>query len=111
MSDHQFANFEDGVPFLPPYSRSLLKIKVPVAVKLVETTQPVSRILDLALGTILQLDKSCEDTLSLQVGDEDIAEGEVVKVGDRFGLRITSITLPKERFVALGRPTTPQSTD
>ena len=99
----QFHSFAEGVPFLPTYSRSLLKIEVPVAVKLVETRQPVSRVLDLALGTILQLDKSCEETLSLEVGDQEIARGEVVKVGDRFGLRITSITLPQERFIPLAK--------
>jgi len=98
---HSFRSFAEGVPFLPSYSRSLLKIKVPLSVKLVETRQPVKHVLEMALGTILQLEKSCEETLSLEVGDQEIAQGEVVKVGDRFGLRITSITLPGERFLPL----------
>ena len=103
MSDKRhFESFEDGIPFLPPYSRSLLKISVPVSVKLVETRQPISRVKELALGTILQLDKACEDTLTVEVSGHPVAEGEVVKVGDRFGLRITSMVMPDEKFVQLG---------
>ena len=36
--------------------------------------------------------------LELGVGDRPVALGEAVKVGDKFGLRITSIALPEERF-------------
>lgn len=99
ISNHP--TFEDSVNQLPPYSRSLLKIAVPVVVKLADVQQPVSRVLELAAGTILQLDKSCEETLTLEVGKHEVAEGEVVRVGDKFGLRITSISLPKERFIAM----------
>jgi flagellar motor switch protein FliN len=49
-------------------------------------------------GTILQFDKSCEEMLELAVGNHNIACGEAVKVGDKFGLRITSIVLPDEQF-------------
>jgi flagellar motor switch protein FliN len=39
--------------------------------------------------------------LELSVGEHCIGLGEAVKVGEKFGLRITSITLPEERFQAL----------
>ena len=42
--------------------------------------------------------------LTLEVADRRIAEGEAVKVGERIGLRITSITLPEERFRKIKRP-------
>jgi flagellar motor switch/type III secretory pathway protein FliN len=84
---------------LPAYSRSLLRIKVPVIVTLAETKQPIGRIVELGPGTIIQFDKSCEEMLSLQVGGQPVAEGEAVKVGDKFGIRLTSLKLPGERFV------------
>jgi hypothetical protein len=34
----------------------------------------------------------------MEVGRQELAEGEAVKVGDKFGLLITSMTLPSERF-------------
>jgi len=83
---------------LPAYSRSLLRIQVPVVVTLASTRQPMSRVLELAPGTILHFGKSCDDPLTLSVGGRDIAVGETVKVGEKFGLRIMSMTMPEEKF-------------
>ena len=83
---------------LPNFSRSLLQIKLPVVVTLARKRQPVGQILKLGPGSILQFDKSCEETLELEVGERPIATGEAIKVGDKFGLRIHSMILPEERF-------------
>jgi flagellar motor switch protein FliN len=83
---------------LPAYARSLLRIEVPVVVTLATTRQPVSRVLDLAPGTILHFNKACDDPLTLSVGRCDVAVGETVKVGDKFGLRLTSMVMPSEKF-------------
>ena len=88
-------------PALPPYTRSLLRISVPVVVTLAEKRQSLGRIIEIGPGSILQFDKSCEEMLDLSVGNRSIAWGEAVKVGDKFGLRITSITPPEERFQSL----------
>jgi len=94
----KFSTIEEGLPVLPPYTRSLLKIKVPVRVVLAEATLPVSRIVELAQGAIIPFEKSCEDMLSLEVGDCRVAVGEAVKVGDKFGLRVSAISMPEEKF-------------
>jgi flagellar motor switch/type III secretory pathway protein FliN len=86
---------------LPPFTRSLLHIRVPVVVTLAEKRQPLGRIIELGPGSIIQFEKSCEEMLQLSVADHAIACGEAVKVGDKFGLRITSITPPQERFHAV----------
>ena len=83
---------------LPGYSRSLLRVKVPVMVTLAVKRQSLGQIVELGLGSIIQFDKSCEDMLQLDVAGKTVANGEAVKVGDKFGLRITSIILPEERF-------------
>ena len=83
---------------LPNYSKSLLKIKVPVIVTLAEQKQPLGEIVEMGPGMIIQFEKSCEETLQLEVGECKIASGEAIKVGDKFGIRITSIVLPEERF-------------
>jgi flagellar motor switch protein FliN/FliY len=83
---------------LPPYARSLLRIQVPVVVTLAQTRQPVSRVLDLAPGTILHFNKACDDPLTVSIGRCSVAVGETVKVGDKFGLRLTSMVMPDEKF-------------
>ena len=98
---------------LPEYSRSLLRIRLPVVVTLAEKRQPLSRIMELGPGSIIQFDKPCEEMLDLDVGGQAVATGEAVKVGDKFGLRINSIILPEERFAPLrpiGRPTDAERT-
>lgn len=86
---------------LPPYSRSLLRISVPVLVTLAGTRLALKRILQLGPGSIIPLEKSCEAPLTLQVGNHDLAVGEAVKVGDKFGLRISSMVMPQEKFLAV----------
>lgn len=86
---------------LPPYSRSLLRISVPVMVTLAGTRLSLKRILQLGPGSIIPLEKSCEAPLTLQVGAHDLAVGEAVKVGDKFGLRISSMVMPQEKFLAI----------
>lgn len=87
-----------GVDALPAYARSLLRIKVPVIVTLAAKKQPIGRIVELGTGSIIQFDKSCEEMLALHVADQAVAEGEAVKVGDKFGIRVTSLIVPGERF-------------
>jgi len=83
---------------LPPYSRSLLRIKVPVVVTLASSRQPVSRVLEMAPGAILHFTKPCDEPLTLSVGKCEVAVGDTVKVGEKFGLRITSMVMPEEKF-------------
>lgn len=100
---------------LPEYSRSLLRIKVPVTVTLATSKQTIGTITELVPGSIVQFDKLCDETLSLEVGGQTVAVGETVKVGDKFGLRLTSMATPGERFRTVrgsteGLPQHPRST-
>src|SRR5437868_1867501 len=83
---------------LPSYTRSLLHIEVAVVVTLAAKKQVIGQILELGPGSIIHFDKSCDEMLDLSVGEHRIAQGEAVKVGDKFGLRVTSLILPDERF-------------
>ena len=82
----------------PPFTQNLLRIRVPVMVSLAQIKQPVQSIVELVPGSIIQFEKSCEEMLELEINGAPVAQGECVKVGDKFGLRVTSITLPGERF-------------
>jgi flagellar motor switch/type III secretory pathway protein FliN len=91
---------------LPNYARSLLRIRVPVVVTLARKRMHLGRVLEWGPGSLIQFDKSCEEMLELSAGGHPIALGEAVKVGDKFGLRVTSMILPDERFQPV-RPETP----
>ncbi|MEW4453209.1 FliM/FliN family flagellar motor C-terminal domain-containing protein [Bremerella sp. JC817] len=93
----RISNFQE----LPSYSRTLLHIQVPIRVILAAKKMKVHDIENMGVGTIIQFDKSCEDTLDVEIGRQKIAEGEAVKIGDKFGVRVTSMTMPEERYIAL----------
>ncbi len=93
----------EGAESLSNYSRSLLRIRVPVMVTLASKKQPLNQILELGPGSIIQFEKPCDEMLDLEVGGHRIAAGEAVKVGDKFGIRIMSMILPEERFEPLAR--------
>src|SRR5262245_25012297 len=76
---------------LPPHANSLLKIGVPVAVTLAAQRKSVQEIIELGPGSIIKFDKTCDEPLELCVGDQPIATGQVVKIGDKFGLRVAEL--------------------
>jgi len=84
---------------LPGYTRSALKVKVPVSTILARGKKPIKTVLELGVGSVIQFEKSCDEMLDVEVGQNIvIATAEAVKVGDRFGFRIHTVTLPEERF-------------
>lgn len=87
-----------SLDLLPAYSRSLLKVRVPVTVTLARKKQRISQIVELGPGSIIQFSKSCEQLLELEVNGHIVGEGEAVKVGEKFGLRVTGMVLPGEKF-------------
>ena len=89
---------------LPAYSQSLLRIPVSALVVLAQKRQTFGRIVEFGPGEIIQFDKTCDEMLELHVGGRSIAVGEAVKVGDKFGLRVTSMVLPGERFEKVQPP-------
>ena len=95
MSKPQRHRLED----LPGYARSALKVKVPVATILARAKKPIKAILELGVGSVIQFEKSCDEMLEIEVGQSVvIASAEAVKVGDKFGFRISTVALPEERF-------------
>jgi len=80
----------------PQFAR-LRDLPVVAAVTLAERRIPLAELLQLGPGTLLTFEKPCEDLLDLYVENRLVCRGEAVKVGDKFGLRITSMSTRKER--------------
>lgn len=89
-----------------PSSRELqriLRLEVPVIVKLAERRLQLSEIMRLGVGAIIEFSKSSDEPLELMINNKTIAVGETVKVGENFGLRITQIGDVKDIIGAMGR--------
>ena len=80
----------------------ILKIEVPVVVRVGERQMRMSEVLGLVPGSIIELNKRAEDELDLLINNKQIGSGNAVKVGENFGLRVTYIGDVRERIEALG---------
>jgi flagellar motor switch protein FliN/FliY len=82
--------------------RRILRIGVPIIVRLAEKDLPLKEVLNLSIGSIIEFDKNSEGLLDLMVNNQTIGRGEAVKIGEKFGLKLTEIGLVAERIETLG---------
>jgi len=84
-----------------PALKRILKLEVPVIVLLAENQMPLSEIMNLSTGAIIEFDKSFDSELDLMANNMRVGRGVAVKVGENFGLRITHIGSLRDRIHAL----------
>ena len=80
----------------------ILRLEVPVIVKLAERKILLSEVLRLGTGAIVEFFKRSDEPLELLVNNKTIGVGETVKVGENFGLRITQIGDVRQLIEAMG---------
>lgn len=73
----------------------LMDLTLPVSIELGRTTMSVQEILRLGRGSVIQLERLAGEPIDIFVGDRRFAEGEVVVLGEHFGVRITRILSKK----------------
>jgi len=81
----------------------ILDIPVQLTVELGRTRIPIKHILQLAQGSVVELDALAGEPMDVLVNGYLIAQGEVVVVNDKFGIRLTDIVTPSERLRRLSR--------
>ena len=81
----------------------ILDIPVQLTVELGRTRIPIKHILQLAQGSVIELDAMAGEPMDVLVNGCLIAQGEVVVVNDKFGIRLTDIVTPSERLRRLNR--------
>jgi flagellar motor switch protein FliN len=81
----------------------ILDIPVQLTVELGRTRIPIKHILQLAQGSVIELDALAGEPMDVLVNGYLIAQGEVVVVNDKFGIRLTDIVTPSERMRRLSR--------
>jgi flagellar motor switch protein FliN/FliY len=79
----------------------ILDIPLKVTVELGRTKMPVSELLNLTQGSVIELNKLAGESMEVFVNDKLIAKGEAVVVNEKFGVRLTDIISPAERVEQL----------
>ncbi|PKY11287.1 flagellar motor switch protein FliN [Acidithiobacillus marinus] len=75
----------------------ILDIPVTLSVELGKTKIQIRNLLQLAQGSVVELERLAGEPMDVLVNGYLIAQGEVVLVNDKFGIRLTDIISPAER--------------
>lgn len=81
----------------------IMDIPVKLTVELGRTRMTIKELLRLTQGSVVALDGLAGEPLDILINGYLIAQGEVVVVADKYGVRITDIITPSERMRRLSR--------
>ncbi len=81
----------------------ILDIPVKLTVELGHTKMPIKNLLQLAQGSVVELAGMAGEPLDVLINGFLIAQGEVVVVNDKLGIRLTDIITPSERLQRLNK--------
>jgi flagellar motor switch protein FliN/FliY len=93
---------QDGDVRQSPNLDFILDIPLEISVELGRAKIPISDLLQLGQGSVIELTKTTGEPLEILVNQKLVARGEVVVVNDKFGVRLTDIISPAERVKQLG---------
>ena len=103
----EFTKFAPSGPGLPGGAGNdlnmILDIPVQLTVELGRTRIPIKHILQLGQGSVVELETMAGEPMDVLVNGFLIAQGEVVVVNDKFGIRLTDIVTPSERMRRLSK--------
>ena len=81
----------------------VLDIPVQLSVELGRKKVSIKHVLQLGQGSIVELDALAGEPMDVLVNGYLVAQGEVVVVNNRFGIRLTDVVTPSERLRRLNR--------
>jgi len=93
---------QDGDVKQSPNLDFILDILLEISVELGRAKIPISDLLQLGQGSVIELAKMTGEPLEILVNQKLVARGEVVVINDKFGVRLTDIISPAERVKQLG---------
>ncbi len=88
---------------VPENLKRILKIRIPIVVRLAHQKLPLAQIRRLTCGFILEFDRSVEKPCDLMANNRVIGQGQIVRVGENFGISISSIQDTSARILSLGK--------
>ncbi len=79
----------------------LLDVQLQISVEVGRTKILIMDLLKLDMGHVVELNSLLGQPLDIRVNEKLVARGEIVVINDKFGVRITEIISPDDRFAAL----------
>lgn len=79
----------------------LQNISVSLAIEVGRTQIKIKDLMRLSQGSVVELDRIAGEPLDLLVNDTVVAQGEVVLVNDRYGIRLTRVVPSSDRLKSL----------
>lgn len=76
----------------------VLDISLRAVARLGEVEMPISEILKLGPGSVIEVNRLVEEPIDLLVNERLVARGEVVTIDEKFALRVTEIVSREERI-------------
>ena len=76
----------------------IMDVKLPVKVRIGKKKMLLKDVLNMDIGSVIELNQLANDPLDILVDDHVIAEGEVVIIDGNFGVQITTIGTKRERL-------------
>jgi flagellar motor switch protein FliN len=80
----------------------LLDVELPISVSFGHSEMQLKDVLKLGTGSVIELDKSVNDPVTIIVNHKPIAKGEVVMVEGNYGVRILEVESKADRIRLLG---------
>lgn len=85
------ANAPSGPPLVSLDSPIFKEVSVELSAKLGQVSLPVAELLGLRSGSVVRLGAKLNDFVELRLGQSVVARGEIVAVGEHFGVRIVDV--------------------
>lgn len=97
MADDEFGVQSDGSP---SEMEAVLNVKLEVSAVLGTADMPISQILKLGRGAVVELDRSVGEDIEIHANNQLVAKGEVIVVEDRLGVTISDVIKSPSRVLS-----------
>ncbi len=94
----KFQEFDEAkiIPSIKKNLDILQDVIIHIKVEIGKTKSSIREVMDLVQGSVVELDKIAGEQVEVYANDKLVARGEVIVIEDKFGVRITTTSLPKE---------------
>ncbi len=103
MSEAQAIDVSAAVELSPRNYRMLAEIPLRVSVEVGSTAMKLAALMDLAEGSVVELDRQAHELLDIMVNGTLVAKGEVVTINGRFGIRVVDVVATDARLAGVDR--------
>jgi flagellar motor switch protein FliN/FliY len=103
MSDIIEGSYTEGGALAGRNYRLLADIPLRLSVEVGSTSLKLAELMDLAEGSVVELDRQANELLDILVNGTLVAKGEVVTVGGKFGIRVVDVVAAEARLEGVER--------